>query len=153
MYMEGIDFRFRIKPITATILATILVAGGAGFGWMGNSLLTKVPVVRDLVPTPTPPTPTPDPWRDTAYAGILRKVSEGKYYLQTGEGQAVTLSVPQNVNLEKLIGRRIFASGRFNLQTQVLEVESATDLEVLPQSAVLVPTISPSPTPTITPTL
>jgi len=149
MRNEGVDFRFRIRPVTAVLLASILVAGGAGFGWVTKSVLSQVPVLKDFLPTPIP---IADPWRDTAYSGTLRKVSEGKYYLQTGDGQAVTLSIPENVNLEKFVGKRIFASGKYNRATEVLLVEDATDLEVVIQSTG-VPTEAPKTTDEVEPYL
>ncbi len=141
---EGVDVRFTIHPLTAIALTIILLAGGASIGWISNSVLTKVPVVKDFIPTPTPVV-TPDPWRETAYTGILRKVGDGKYYLQTGDGEAVTLSIPVNVTLEKYIGKRIFASGKYNKVEEVLLVTDASDLEFVIQSTAI-PTLPPAAT-------
>lgn len=156
MYNEGIDFRFRIHPVTAVVIVAVIL-GGTFSAWFIVSALRTVPVVKDFLPSPTPlpvVTPTPDPNRPAAYSGILRKGTDGRFYLQTGDGQAVNLIIPSNVSLEKYIGKRIFATGTYNTQTQFLTVTDATDLEVLPQQAVVVPTINPSPTPapTTTPT-
>jgi ParB family chromosome partitioning protein len=90
--------------------------------------------------------------RDTAYAGILRKTAEEKFYLQTGDGQAVTLFVSVNVNLNKYIGKKIFASGRYNKLDDILYVTDASDLEVLIQSSPI-PTLSPTPVSSLTPSL
>ena len=149
---EGIDLRFRIHPLTAIALVTILVAGGAGIGWATKSVLTQVPVVKEfvLLPTPTPmPTPTPDPWKNAAYTGQLKQAG-GNFYLVTTEAEAITLQIPENVNLTKHIGKRILAIGKFNRFTNVLKVSDATDLEILIQSTA-VPTVIPSPTATRTP--
>ncbi len=151
MSNEGIDFRFRIHPITAVVITLIILGGTFSAGFI-VSALRNVPVVSQFIPTPTPLPATPNPIRDTAFTGILRKVATNQYYLQTGDGQAVTLQVPTNVDLESLIGKRIFASGKYNTQTGILLVENATSLEVLIKST-SVPTSSPSPTPTPEPTI
>lgn len=91
-----------------------------------------------------------NPIRDTAYSGILRK-SADKFYLERVDGQAINLLIPDNVNLNNFIGKRIFATGTFNSLTQYLTVLDATDLEVLPSSPVTIPTTSPSPSPADTP--
>jgi len=152
MYNEGIDFRFRVHPVTAVVIVAVILGGTFSAGFIVSALRT-VPVVKDFLPSPTPlpvVTPTPDPNRPAAYSGILRKGTDGRFYLQTGDGQAVNLIIPSNVSLEKYVGKRIFATGTYNTQTQFLTVTDATDLEVLPQQAVIVPTITPSPTPTPT---
>lgn len=156
MYNEGIDFRFRIHPVTAVVIVAVILGGTFSAGFIVSALRT-VPVVKDFLPSPTPLpviTPTPDPNRPAAYSGVLRKGTDGRFYLQTGDGQAVNLIIPTNVSLEKYVGKRIFATGTYNTQTQFLTVTDTTDLEVLPQQAVIVPTITPSPTvqPTTTPT-
>jgi hypothetical protein len=82
----------------------------------------------------------------------LRKTAEEKFYLQTGDGQAVTLFVSVNVNLNKYIGKKIFASGRYNKLDDILYVTDASDLEVLIQSSPI-PTLSPTPVSSLTPSL
>ncbi len=149
---EGIDLRFRIHPLTAIAIVAILVAGGASIGWISKSVLTRVPVVREFIPAPTPtpmPTPTPDPWKDTAYTGLLKEAGT-RFYLVTNESEAITLSVPENVSLSKLVGKRILAIGKFNKLTGILLVSDATDLEVLIQSTA-VPTVPPTPTGQVNP--
>lgn len=151
MGKEGVDVNFKIHPITAVVVALILVAGGASAGWIIKAIqfnAQKVPGLNAIVPTLTPeptPTPTPDPWKDTAYTGQLQK-TDARFYLVTSEAEAVTLEIPDNVNLTKYIGKRILAVGKYNKDTGVLVVSDATDLEVLIQSTA-VPTLSPSPTP------
>src|SRR5260221_2708014 len=140
---EGVNIK--IKPLTAIILTIIAVGGVYGGGYIAAmNILRKIPVVNQFVPTPIP---EPIITKDTAYAGILRK-SGDKFYLQTGDGQAINLIAPKNVNLDNLVGKRIFATGVFNMQTEYLTVTDATDLEVLPTSPVPVPTTSSSPSPT-----
>jgi hypothetical protein len=148
---EGIDIKIRIHLLTTFVILLAIFGGTFGLGLLTSTLRT-VPVIKDVIPTPIPPTATPDPWRDTAYAGILRKTAEEKFYLQTGDGQAVTLFVSVNVNLNKYIGKKIFASGRYNKLDDILYVTDASDLEVLIQSSPI-PTLSPTPVSSLTPSL
>lgn len=149
MSKEGVDVSFRIHPITAVAIALILVAGGASAGWIvraAHESAQRIPFLNTILPSLPPqatPTPTPDPWKDAAYTGVLRKVQDGKYYLQMGDGQAITLSVSVAVNLEKYVGKKILAAGRFNKQEEVLYVTDAADLEYVIQ-AVAIPTIAPT---------
>jgi hypothetical protein len=139
---EGINIK--IKPLTAIIITVIAVGGVYGGGYLtAMNVLRKVPVVNQFIP---PITPTPNPLRNAGFAGILRK-SGDKFFLQTGDGQAINLIIPANVNLNSFIGKRIFATGSFNTIAGYLTVQDATDLEVLPASPIPVPTSSPSPTP------
>jgi hypothetical protein len=142
MLNEGIDFRFRIRPLTAIALMTIFALGGFGLGRI--TFPAESPIIK-YIPQ-LAPTPTPDPWKETAFTGLLRQ-SGTRFYLVTSEAEAITLDVPENVNLSKYIGKRILAVGRYNRITGVLFVTDASDLEVLLQSAPI-PTTSPSPSPT-----
>jgi len=144
---EGIDFRFRIRPLTAVALVLIFSLGGFGLGRFtlpANSVITKY--VPQLAPAPSP-----DPWKETAYTGLLKQTS-GRFYLVTSEAEAITLELPNNVNLTKYLGKRILAVGRFNKSTLIMQVTDASDLEVLIQS-VPVPVTSPVPTPSASPAL
>lgn len=144
---EGIDIRFRIKPLTAIAIVAIIAAGGFGLGRF--SLPASNPIVK-YIPQPAP-TPTPNPWRNTAFSGLLKQ-SGSRFYLVTSSAEAITLEVPINVNLVKYIGKRIFATGSLNTQTGILRVTDASDLEVLIQSSIIpttfpLPTASPTPSP------
>ena len=133
MYNEGIDFRFRIHPLTAIAIALLISAGSFG---IGHIAFPKDSIVTKLVPALAPV----DPVRDTAFTGIVRFTKEtGKYFLETKESEAITLSVPANVDLSKQIGKRIFASGKYNIQTHILSVVSASNLEILPIKITPVP--------------
>lgn len=149
---EGIDFRFRIRPLTAIAL-TIIIAS-IGFG-VGNFVLPyKLPFFEYATPKPSA-TPKPDEWKETAYIGTL-KYSEttGKFFLVTSSSaEAITLDVPENLNLSTLVEKRILAAGNYSKTKRVLVVIDAKDMEVLPKSPVPIPTISPSPSPTPTPTV
>ncbi len=142
---EGINIK--IRPLTAIALTLIAVGGVYGGGYVtAMNVLRRVPVINQFVPTPIPPAIVT---KDTAYAGVLRKSGE-RFYLQTGDGQAINLIIPSNVNLTNLVGKRIFATGSYNTQTGYLTVTDAMDLEVLPGSPIPVPTTAPTPSPTET---
>lgn len=146
---EGIDFRFRIRPLTAITLAVIIVSGSFSLRFLGRTPLAPF---LPLSPTPQisqiPPPPTP---LDTAFTGTLRlSATTQKYYLLTPDSQAITLDVPPNVNLKNLVGRRIFAEGSFNKDTQTLKISDAKEMEILPSVIVPVPTIA---TPSASPDL
>lgn len=150
---EGIDFRFRIKPLTAIVLTFVIATVGFGVGRI--SLSSSKPYIQY---TPPLPTPIPDPWRDTAFTGTLQYSNINKrYYLLTATSEAINLEVPQNIDLNKFIGKRIFATGRYNQSTRILVVEETQDLEILPNQIIPIPTtsttINPSPSPSISETL
>ena len=151
---EGIFFSFKIRPLTAIfITATItLILTGAGYTLGRISLPWPEQVVR-YIPKIIP-TPTPLLWRETAFTGSLKYTAlTQKYYLVTTSAEAITLQVPDNIDLSKSVGKRILASGSYNKSTRTLVVSDAQDLEVLPTKAATIPTTAPTPTPTAIPTI
>lgn len=151
---EGVDFRFKIQPFTA--IAMTIVIATIGFGVGRISITTTKPYIQ-LVTNAAPQTTsnqvsqitqaTPalvdqDSWRETAFSGMLKhSIFDNRYYLITNSSEAITLDVPENVVLESLIGRRIFATGRYNDKTRVLAVLNASDLEILPETIEEVPIV------------
>lgn len=135
---EGIDISFKIHPLTAIAVAAIIAAGSFGLGH-----ITFPKIVTQYIPALAPaPTPLPpDPWRETAFTGILRynNVSK-KYFLTTVSSEAIALEVPANVDLTLQSGKRIFATGKYNKETQVLRVLASSDIEILPIKITPVPT-------------
>lgn len=144
---EGVEFYFRIRPLTAFIIAAIIA--GAAFGVGG--FVFSPPVAS---PTLTP-TPAPEAWKETAFTGKLQfsQITNKYFLVTTTSAEAITLEVPDNINLEELVGKRIFASGQYNKSLRILKVADAKDMEVLPKTPVPIPTnsstpiASPSPTP------
>lgn len=124
MANEGVDVRFRIRPLTMIAVSAVLTSGGFVFG----RISLPEPIVR-YIPQ-LAPSPSPSPWKETAFTGVLQSRG-GKYYLTTGEGEAIALEIPKIVNVQKLIGRKILAIGSFNGQTKVLKVADASDVEIL----------------------
>jgi hypothetical protein len=151
---EGIDFRLRIHPVTAFVI--IVMVGSASFG---AGRISVPSAITQLIPQwIIKPTPTPDPWRETAYAGILQKNSSGKFYLVTqGVAEAVALEVPSVLNLDPSVGKRVFATGKLNTETGVLVISDAAQIQVILQTAPIIrrsPPASPraSPSPSLLPT-
>ncbi len=140
---EGLDFRFHIRPLTAFIIAAIIATIGFGVGGV---------VISDDKPTPKPQsTETPEEiWKETAYTGNLQfSENNSRYYLlTTSSPEAITLEVPEIVNIDLLVGKRILVIGEYNKSTKVLRVLDLKDLEVLPKTPIPIPTITPTPTAT-----
>lgn len=150
MGKEGIDLRFRIHPLTAIAMAIIIATFSFG---VGRIMITSEKPFFKFVATPSPtPTPTPNPWRETAFSGILRfSVVTDRYYLMTASSEAINLQAPETVDLEKMIGRRIFATGKYNNLTRTLVVIDVADLEILPEETEPVPLVTPLPSPFFVP--
>lgn len=135
MANEGIDFKLKIHPLTALALGLMISAVFFGLGRF--SLPADNPIIK-YIPQLAPE----NPWRDTAFTGVLRYTEANKkYYLITSASEAITLGVPTNVNMTKLIGKRIMAVGKYNTQTGILVVTDVSDLEILPAQIVPIPLI------------
>lgn len=146
MANEGVDFHLKIRPITAIAMVAAISSG--------SFVLARVTVPEPIVKyiPQLAPSPSPNPWREAAYTGTFKNINN-RYYLSTGEGESIILDVPSSVNIPKILNRRILATGQYNTSTKILKVTDATDMEVLPIQAVPVPTTTPSPSPTLQPTL
>lgn len=138
---EGIDLRLKIHPLTAISIAAVIALGSFGLGWITQSRFVQE-YIPGIVPTITP---TPVPTQDTAFTGVVRYSQQfDRYYLEKPNGETVSLTAPTNISLTKLVGKRILAVGVLNLNTKILEVTDASDLEILPLSPSPVPTLIPS---------
>jgi hypothetical protein len=153
MANEGLEAKVKVKPITAIAIAVALFSlafglGGVVFPFAFPWLKIKSQVVNSTQ------TPTPSEWKETAIKGTLKKttVEPTKFFLLISSDEAVTLQVPQGINLTTLIGRRILATGNYNQKQKLLIVSDVQDLEVLSTTPIPIPTNSPSPRPTESPT-
>lgn len=154
---EGVDLRFKIQPLTAIAMTVVIATIGFGVGRITISStkpyiqLISNPNTQVMKASPEPTyslAPLANPWRVTAFSGILKySTVDNRYYLITTSSEAITLTVPENVDLGSLIARRIFATGKYNDVTRVLEVSDASDLEVLPKKIETVPVVEESPEP------
>lgn len=161
MANEGIDMRFRAKPLT--VFGVALIGFTILFGIGGVVLPVFFPWMKfsnNIIAT-TSPTPQPEILKDTALKGTLTKTNTNppKFYLITTSTEAVTLEIPVGFNLNTLVGKRILAVGTYDSKNKVLEVEDIQDLEVLSTTPVPIPTTTPtlkpteSPVPTPIPTI
>lgn len=151
---EGVDLHFRIKPLTAIALTIVVASFGFGVGRVTistqkpyiNYVANEIPVQND--------TSIPPEWRQTAFSGQLKYTkAEDRYYLLTTSSEAIILEVPENVDLNNLVERRVFATGKYNETKRTLVVSDAADMEVLPKKIEGVPVIDETPQPTVTPEL
>lgn len=148
MSKEGVDFHFKIQPLTA--IAITIVIATLGFGVGQFSISRQKPFIH-YQPTAKPTSiPAANPLRNTAFTGTLQfSKKTAKFYLLTNSSEAITITVLENVDLEKLVGRRIFATGEYNQETHTLLVTEATNMELLPEEVEEIPV---EPDPTILPT-
>lgn len=151
MNKEGVDFNFRIHPVTA-----FLIAFGLGAGLFGAGRYSvNIPFLKYNSGIITTSTPSPvSAWKETAFTGKLQySVTTQKYFLITTSSEAITLSVPTNLDLLTLIGKRIMAVGEYNKEQKLLKVSDAKDLEILPKTPIPIPTVEPTIQPTPSPTV
>lgn len=147
MGKEGVDFHFRIHPITAFLIAFGIAAAFFGVGRYS----VNIPFLRYTVVLSPTPTPSVD-WKETAYTGKLQYSRiTGKFFLVTVSSEAITLAVPENLDLTRLIGKRIFAVGEYSKSQRLLKVADVKDLEILPTTPIPIPTLTPSLSPTPSP--
>lgn len=134
---EGVDFRLHFHPLTAMAIALVIISVSFGLG-------------LQISPSPSPvPTSssTPEPiLKDTAFVGTLHYSDPtAKFYLVTASSaEAITLIVPDAINLESLIGKRIFAAGTYSKSARTLQIADAKDMEILPKTPVPIPTTPPA---------
>lgn len=150
---EGIDMRFRMKPLT--VFGVALIAFSLAFGLGGVVLPKFFPWMKfEGGQTSQTPTPQQEIWKDTALKGTLRKTNTTptRFFLVTTSTEAVYLETPDEINLTTLVGKRILAIGTYNSKDKVLQVEDIQDLEVLPTTPVPIPTSTATPTATPTQT-
>lgn len=145
---EGVDLRFRIKPLTAIALTAVVATFGFGVGRITlstqkpyiNYVANETPVEKEISILPE--------WRETAFSGQLRYTrAENRYYLITTSSEAITLEVPDNVELNNLVERRVFATGKYSEMKRTLVVSDASDMEVLPKQIEKVPVVDENQTP------
>lgn len=149
MGKEGVDFNFKIHPVTA-----FLIAFGLGLGIFGAGRYSvNIPFLKYVADPTTKPMPTIEPvWKETAFSGKLQySVTNQKYFLLTTSAEAITLEVPDNLDLLTLVGKRIMAVGEYNKSTKLLRVSDAKDLEILSKTPQPIPTIEPTIEPSSTP--
>lgn len=164
MANEGFEFKFKAKPITAIAISVALFSLVFGLG--GFVFPTIFPFLNfnntNAVVATESPTPSSD-WRETALKGTLKKTTSVpiRFFLLTSSDEAVTLQAPDYITLDKLIGKRILATGNYSQKQKLLIIQDVQDLEVLSTTPIpiptststIAPTQTPSPVPTPMPTV
>lgn len=132
-------------PVIPAVLIILFLSGLVSLKTFGAGPWAQYLPFHEVLWPPTPPAQEISPWRETAFTGVLHQSLDGKsFYLVTAsQSEAITLEVPANVELIKLVNRRIFAAGSFNQETNVLKVREAASMEILPQRPTPVP-VSPN---------
>lgn len=154
MANEGLELKFKAKPITAIAISVALFSlvfglGGVVFPFAFPFL--NITNSNNIVATDSP-TPSSD-WRETALKGTLKKTTSVpvRFFLLTTSDEAVTLQAPDYITLDKLIGKRILATGNYSQKQKLLIIQDVQDLEVLPTTPLPIPTSTPTPRPTDSP--
>lgn len=136
----------KIPVLTAIALLAFGLGGASGFlTAIKAHLVQAVPAANFIFPSPEPTT-APDPWIADKLFGTLSKQQSGNFYLILQQGDVIQLIPPTNVNLDKLVGKKILAEGLFSSADRVMKVRNAEDL-ILFVSVAPVPTVQPTPTP------
>jgi len=150
MANEGLEAKVKVKPITAIAIAVSLFSLAFGLGGVVFPFAFPWLKLNNQVVNNASPTPIPSEWKETAIKGTLKKTTTDpvKFFLLISSDEAVTLQVPQGINLTSLIGRRILATGNYNQKQKLLIVSDVQDLEVLSTTPIPIPTNSPTPKPT-----
>ncbi len=122
---EGIDIRFKIHPLTAIILVSIIA--GTSFSLGQISILKSVPLINQLPIFPeASPLPTPIPARRTAFRGLFFQSTQGQIYLLTDESEAIILYDLPSTAMDEAGGQRVVVEGMFDQTTHSLAVMSWT---------------------------
>ena len=69
MGQEGIDVHFRIHPITAIILTSMIATGSFAIG----RFTLPAPIIKYL--PQLAPSPSPNPWKEAAYTGTFKQIN------------------------------------------------------------------------------
>ena len=125
MGKEGVYFSFRIHPITAFLIVFGFSAGVFSVGRYS----VNIPFLQYEAVETAKPTATADVvWKETGFTGKLQfSEKEQRFFLLTTSSEAIVLSVPQNLDLTSLVGKRIFAIGEYNKAQRLLKVTDAKD--------------------------
>lgn len=133
---EGIEFRLKIKPVTALAIATIAFSLAFGLG---------AATTQNTAPSSTP-TPTPNLWKETALKGVVKQVGSQFFLLTTGD-EAITLQTASDA--ASFINRKVLVVGNYNQKQKTLIVTDIQNLDALPSSTPTpIPTETPIPVPT-----
>ncbi len=111
---EGIDFRFRIKPLTAIAIAVVIVSVLTGTGFT-IARYYSVPLI------------VPNSFVNiVSYTGTIQK-SDNQYILITQSSQAFILK-SSTQDLNKLVDKKVLVTGKLNNQTNTIEINQISSI-------------------------
>lgn len=109
---EGVDFKlgFKIRPITAVLIASIIISGGVSSGITALVLKTFFP------------TSSPILHRQIIQQGIIQ-TGTGGFYLASSDSSIWKLKPKKpNVNLSDQVGKQVTVTGNLTKETNLIEV-------------------------------
>lgn len=110
---EGIDFKlgFRIKPITAVLIASVIISGGVSSG------VTAI-VLKTFFPTSSPIL-----HRQIVQQGSIQKSATGGFYLtDTNQTMWKLKSKNPSLNFNDQVGKLVTVTGNMTKENNVIEV-------------------------------
>ncbi len=113
MSNEGIDFgfKFKIKPVTAVIITTLILSNGVTFG-------VTYSFAKIFFPNSSPIL-----HRQVVNQGTISKNDAGVYYLMAADSSLWKLKVKHtNINLSDLAGKQVIVTGNLSKEKNLIEV-------------------------------
>lgn len=110
---EGVDFKlgFKIRPITAVLIASIIISGGVSSGVTALILKTFFP------------TSSPILHRQIIQQGTIQKSATGGFYLTSTDQSMWKLKAKNlNINFNDQIGKQVTVTGNMTKENNVIEV-------------------------------
>jgi hypothetical protein len=150
---EGIEIKLKIRPLTAVALSVAVISLSFGLGRISATDYFPYFVIESKPTSTNPiiiayPTSSLSDLQDTAFTGTLRYSSVNrKYYLQTTSSEAISLSIKEDIDLTKYIGKKIIVMGKYDKDSRILYVDDVNNLELVAKT----PTPTPNPSNAITP--
>jgi hypothetical protein len=106
---EGIDFRFRIKPLTAIAISVVVAAFGFGIGNISP------PVIENA--------------HDTAFIGMLYYAeATQKHYLITNDSEAINLVLPTDLDARRFYKQGVLVEGNYKDTTNTLTIATISHI-------------------------
>lgn len=109
---EGVDFKlgFKIRPITAVLIASIIISGGIGSGVTAFALKTFFP------------TSSPVLHRQIIEQGTIQTGTAGFYLTATDSSIWKLKPKKPNVNLKDQVGKQVTVAGNLTREANLIEV-------------------------------
>ncbi len=141
MSNEGMDFgfKFKVKPVTAVIITTLILSNGVTFG-------VTYSFAKIFFPNSSPIL-----HRQVVNQGTIQKNAQGVYYLMAAADSSLwKLKVKtNNINLSELVGKQVIVTGNLTKEKNLIEVSEViiSEQESQPSPNSTLPPASLNPTP------